>query len=179
MQWAAPFKVGLGFLFVQCPPAFEAVFRSSSCLKSSRTWIKKELSCAVFSGSQLLCAGEVPTLGKMILLHWCTTLYSTTWMHFTVLLETDSSSTLELNFCRRIYPESSTLTTFTPPESFSLAFTSTPPCPILLHPSRLNFYAHSSLSLSFLSQGSALENCIWNSAVFTLRPNASVGQDDL
>ena len=61
-------------------------------------------SSLVFSASQLLCARGVPTLGKMILLHWCTTLYSTTWQHFTVLLETDSSSTLELNFCRRLYP---------------------------------------------------------------------------
>ena len=110
VQWAAPFKVGLGFLFVQCPPDFEAVFRSSSCLKS-RTWTKKELSCAVLSGSQLLrqqCAGEVPTVGKRILLHWCTLLY------YTLPPGCISQCCWKLtqvshNFCRRLYPEGSTI----------------------------------------------------------------------
>ena len=183
VQWAAPFKVGLGFLFVQCAPAFEAVFRGSSCLKR-RTWTKKELSCAVFIGSQLLrqCAGEVPTVGKRILLHWCTTLYST------LLPGCISQCCWKLtqvshNFCGRLFPEGSTLTTFTTPESFSLAFTSIPPCVILLHPSIPpdSISMLTPVYLSFLSQGSALENSICNFAMFSLCSNltANVGQDDL
>ena len=138
---AAPFKVWLGFLFVQCPPAFEAVFRSSSCLKS-RTWTKKELSCVQWL-STFVCtrSSHRGKKNSPSLMHH-TLLYSTTWMHFTVLLETDSSSTLELNFCRRLYPHDLHATRI-----FLSGFHFNPPCAILLHPSRLNFYAHSSLSL--------------------------------
>ena len=168
MQWAAPFKVGLGFLLVQCPPAFEAVFRSSSCLKS-RTWTKKELSCAVFIGSQLLrqCAGEVPTVGKWILLHWCTLLY------YTLPPGCISQCCWKLtqvshNFCRRLYPEGSTLTTFTPPESFSLAFTSIPPALFYsIPPDSISMLTP--VFLSFLSQLGTPKAQLWKIAFATLQ----------